>query len=94
MKIVVLLFCLVGIVVAARRHGYILVDGEPMECSLEEKRFLEQGTDFCDLKCKEHGAKTGVCCYGGCFCYDIPDDEQIVDAITFRNGICKYLTKY
>ncbi|XP_023242047.1 toxin Isom2-like [Centruroides sculpturatus] len=90
----ILIVSFVAAVENARRHGYIIVDGEPMECPLEEERFLEQDTDYCDLKCKERGAKSGVCCYGGCFCYDIPDDEKVVDVTPFRNRLCKYLTKF
>ncbi|XP_067121727.1 beta-insect excitatory toxin OdTx12-like [Centruroides vittatus] len=93
MQIVILFFCFVGTVLAAKRHGYIIVEGEPIECATGEEKPGVVKTDFCDGRCRERGAKTGVCCFGGCICYDVADDKEIVDTSQFRNRICEYLTK-
>nr|A0A218QWY4.1 RecName: Full=Putative sodium channel toxin Ts26; AltName: Full=Putative NaTx; AltName: Full=Tityustoxin-26; Flags: Precursor [Tityus serrulatus]QPD99055.1 putative sodium channel toxin Ts26 [Tityus serrulatus] len=88
MKIVILILFVLLIRVESKRNGYPdISDGKSSTCRTTVEDSEE---DFCVNVCKSIQGRTGNCCLGTCFCFDLPDEQKIVDVMDTTIEYCEW----
>nr|H1ZZI9.1 RecName: Full=Toxin Tpa8; AltName: Full=T NaTx9.1; Flags: Precursor [Tityus pachyurus]CCD31437.1 scorpion toxin Tpa8 precursor [Tityus pachyurus] len=95
MKLVIFSLFLLLIGVESLKNGYPVIEGggspdygESAECGSEDSNSAD---NFCNDICTNVGGKSGDCCLGSCFCFDLPDEQKTVEVMDRTKEYCEFV---
>uniref|UniRef100_A0A1E1WWC7 Putative sodium channel toxin n=1 Tax=Tityus obscurus TaxID=1221240 RepID=A0A1E1WWC7_TITOB len=95
MKLVIFFLFVLLIGVESNRNGYPVIEGigspdygGSAECGSEDSNSED---NFCNNVCTNIKGKSGDCCLGSCFCFDLPNGQKIVDIMDRTKEYCEFV---
>nr|WDU65900.1 putative NaTx Tcis55 [Tityus cisandinus] len=95
MKLIIFFFFVLLIEVESQKNGYPVIQVEEpegyvesAECGYEDSNSEK---DFCNNVCTRIGGKSGYCCLGSCFCFELPDEQKIVEIMDGTKAYCEFV---